>query len=123
MRIRADEGIGGGLGDQLRDPPLLPRRAPFEQGHDLARHQLERLGFARREPLARGRIDDAQRADLMAIGKHQWRPGVEPDMRRVGDQRIAGEARVGGGIGHHHHTLARDRVPAKAVAAAGLGRS
>lgn len=45
-RIGADEGVGGGLGDQLGDAPFLPRGAAFEQGHHLTRHQLESLGLA-----------------------------------------------------------------------------
>ena len=122
VRVRTDESIGGGLGDQLRDALFLAHAAAFEQSHNLARHQRQDIGLASAEALARGGIDDAQGADAVPARQHQRRARVEADVRCPGDQRIGRKARVGCGIGHHHDRVAGDGVAAEAVAAAGLGR-
>lgn len=122
MHVGADEGIGGGLCDQMRDAPLLRRLPPFEQRHHLPRHQGENLGLVRGEGCAGGGVDHAQCPDPVPARQHQRRACVKADVRIAGHQRIASKARVGGGIGHDHYAVLIDRVPAERDASAGLAR-
>ncbi|MNN79065.1 hypothetical protein D3C81_1956760 [compost metagenome] len=69
----------------------------LEQLLDLAGEgfQLAQLGGRQ---LARTPVDDAQGAEHMVAIGHQRDAGVEADVRRVGDQRVAGEALIGVGV-------------------------
>ena len=58
-------------------------------------------------------VEDAQRADPMAVLRHQGRPCVELDARVTDDQGVVGEPGVAGGVGHHEDVVAEDGVAAE----------
>jgi hypothetical protein len=72
------------------------------QGADLFRSQLPRLV-----------VDDAQRAQGVALGRHQGRSRVEADAGGRGHQRIVCEALVGAGVGHDEHVRLQDGMSAE----------
>ena len=67
--------------------------AQFELGDDLAAERRERAELERRQ-LARDRIDDAQRADIVAIGRLDRRAGVEANRVAARHHRVVRESRV-----------------------------
>ena len=61
-------------------------------------------------------VEDTHRADGVSVHRRDRCPGVEPDVRIRGDERVLGEPRVEVRIVDHHHVVGRDdRVRAERV--------
>lgn len=91
----------------------LPEGAPqFELRHHLMREDAQGLLLDGGE-IARLVVEHANGADGMALGGLQERPGVELQMGLAGDQRIAREARVAGGVRDEEELLFQDRAGAE----------
>src|SRR3569833_2805973 len=63
--------------------------------------------------MARLAVDHAQRAERMAVRHRQRRAGVEADVRRLRDERVAGETAIARGVLHDHDLVVEDRVGAE----------
>ncbi len=50
-------------------------------------------------------VDDAERPEVMPLGRGQHRAGVEADLGPARDQGIVPEPRIQAGVGHHHHPV------------------
>ena len=98
-------------------PPEVGHRAPEL---DLRRGLLAEVAQGRpllgRE-LPRGVVDDAQRADGVAVGGAQRGARVEADVRVAKHQRVVGEARVRPGVGHDQQVQLQDGVRAERLLA------
>lgn len=81
----------------------------------------KRLQVGRRH-LPRSTIEDAQRADSVAIRSGKRLPGVEADSGRIGDERIIDEARVEPRVGNDQWVGPLKRVGTKGHATRRLGR-
>jgi hypothetical protein len=79
--------------------------------HGLPSERLERFDLPRLERSGR-LIEDAQRADRVAVGAQQRCAGVEANMGRSGDQRMIAEACIVADVGDHHDLVAQDGVRA-----------
>jgi hypothetical protein len=113
---RDDREIGGTVDD--RALPRLGRRrgmqgaALLELRHDLPREHPD-CAFLHRGQRARLVIEHAERAERQAIVGLEQRAGVEADVRIARDERVAIEARILGGIGHHQEIVFQQRVGAE----------
>src|SRR3712207_7054009 len=73
--------------------------------NDTATTEIYTLSLHDALPISR--VEDAERPDPEPVGGGQRRAGVEADLRRAGDQRIAGEAAVAGRVRHRQDAAAR----------------
>ncbi|OWK19350.1 hypothetical protein AJ88_45390 [Mesorhizobium amorphae CCBAU 01583] len=88
-------------------------RLQREQAGGKAGKLLQLLELGGRRKCMRLAVEHAECADAGA-GHHHRRAHVEADVLPAGDQRIAGEARVEGGVGYHHRLVAGgDRMGAE----------
>lgn len=103
----------GGVGDEFGDALLALEPQGFEVDDDLPRQCAERARFPIGELVARGRVDEAERADPFAPLQHQRSGGVEPDMGRAHHQRMLDEARIPVRVEHDHRRVAEDGIAAE----------
>ena len=94
--------------------------AHLDFAHDLAGEGLECLDLVVSE-LVGADVDDAEGTDGVAIGADERGAGVEADVLIADDEGIAGEAGVGGGIGHLHKEPIGDGVVAEGQGAGRFG--
>ena len=62
-------------------------------------------------------VDDAQRAEAIALGRDERSAGVEADVRLADDQRVVGEARILGGVLDDEGRVGEDGVGAEGLIA------
>ncbi len=99
----------------------LPMDAPqFQLVDDDVREILQRLALIGVQGRARPVVDDAQRAEVVTVGRDQRRTRVEADVRLRKDQRIVLEARILAGIGDDEKLVAGQRVLAEGHARGGF---
>ena len=115
---RQDRVIGGALEQEPHafvGLALDPQAATQLEQADA----LPRQGFERQRPLvgeiARGAVENAERADRMARGQ-QGHAGAEPEERRADDMRAVAEFRVGAGIVDDDQAGALDHESAEGLA-------
>jgi hypothetical protein len=82
---------------------------------------LEQIELGPRQ-CARLAVDDAQRAEAVAIGAEQRDPRVEADMRLAADERVVAEPQIVARIADDQRLVLADRVVAERDVARGLAR-
>ena len=87
----------------------------FDLGDDLSAQGAQRFDLLR-DQRARCNVQDTERTERMAVGGEQRRAGIKSDVGMARDQRVAGKARVGEGVGDDEHFLrSEQRLRAKSL--------
>ena len=97
LRIRLS-----GRSDQL----VVDQIGKLGKGHDLLLGQVAGFG-----------VNDAQRADSLAVCRMNWVASVEPDVWFAGDERVVGKALVCMSIRHDQRFFVEQGVPTEGDAA------
>ena len=82
-----------------------------DQCHRARRERLEPAALVGGQPGTRRDVENAQRADRLAVGDERH-PGVEADERRGGDEAVAGGPWIGGEVGNDEQPPVGQRVDA-----------
>jgi hypothetical protein len=121
-RIDEEDGRTGGIEGRPEFRVLEPVQGAMA---DQARHEpgggTQEAEVFRREP-ARHMVDRAERAEGQTGLGGERHAGIGTDMRLARDQRIVGEARIGGGVLDHERRAFEHDMAAERDVARSLGR-
>ena len=101
--------MAGGAAAQLQLPYYLPAQA------------CQRFALGCAEVMG-CLVDDAQGAEWVAVGGDQWGAGIEADIGRPSDQRVAAKTWIFEGVGHLEDILLVNGVGAEGQFARGFLR-